>query len=113
TLLRLRAKVIAGGANNQLADPETGRAVFDGGILYLPDYVINGGGIINVAGEIRALDRGEAFDPAWVEARLSHLMETLDEVLDRSKAERRPTQDVAGEIAKARISRAAERKAAA
>ena len=113
TLLRLRAKVIAGGANNQLADPETGRAVYDRGILYLPDYVINGGGIINVAGEIRALDRGEAFDPAWVETKLARLMETLDEVLDRSKAEHRPTSEVAGEMAKARISRAAEQKAAA
>jgi leucine dehydrogenase len=113
TLPRLRAKVIAGGANNQLADPEIGRAVYDRGMLYLPDYVINGGGIINVAGEIRALDRGEAFDPAWVEGKLSRLMETLGEVLDRSKAERRPTHEVAGEIAKARISRAAEQKAAA
>jgi leucine dehydrogenase len=113
TLPRLKAKVIAGGANNQLADPETGRGVYDRGMLYLPDYVINGGGIINVAGEIRALDRGEAFDPAWVEAKLSRLMETLGEVLDRSKAEHRPTSDVANEIAKARISRAAEQKKAA
>jgi leucine dehydrogenase len=113
TLLRLRAKVIAGGANNQLADRETGRAVYDRGILYLPDYVINGGGIINVAGEIRALERGEAFDPAWVETKLAHLMETLGEVLDRSKAEHRPTSEIANEMAKARISRAAERKAAA
>src|SRR5688500_706071 len=61
TLPRLRAKVIAGGANNQLADADTGRAVFERGILYAPDYVINGGGIINVAGEIRALDRDEPF----------------------------------------------------
>jgi leucine dehydrogenase len=38
-----------------------------------PDYVINGGGIINVAGEIRALDRDEAFDPAWVDAKLDRL----------------------------------------
>jgi leucine dehydrogenase len=113
TLPRLKAKVIAGGANNQLADPETGRAVYDHGILYLPDYVINGGGIINVAGEIRALDRKEAFDPAWVEMKLARLMQTLDEVLDRSKTERRPTHEVANEMAKARISLAAVQKAAA
>jgi leucine dehydrogenase len=105
--------VIAGGANNQLADPEIGRALYERGVLYAPDYVINGGGIINVAGEIRALDRNEAFDPAWVEAKLAHLMETLDEVLDRSKAEHRPTHEVANEMAKARISQAAEQKAAA
>ncbi len=113
TLSRLKAKVIAGGANNQLADPEIGREVYDRGMLYLPDYVINGGGIINVAGEIRALDRKEAFDPAWVEMKLARLMETLGEVLDRSKVEHRPTHEVANEVAKARISQAAEQKAAA
>ncbi|MDB5454407.1 MAG: Amino acid dehydrogenase, partial [Caulobacteraceae bacterium] len=113
TLPRLRAREIAGGANNQLADPEVGRAVFERGILYAPDYVINGGGIINVAGEIRALDRNEAFDPAWVETKLSRLMQTLDEVLDRSRHETRPTHEVANEMARARIAGAAEKKAAA
>jgi leucine dehydrogenase len=113
TLPRLKCRVIAGGANNQLADADIGRAVFDHGILYLPDYVINGGGIINVAGEIRALDRNEAFDPAWVETKLARLMETLGEVLDRSKAERRPSDQVANEIARSRITLAAEQKAAA
>ena len=108
SLGRLQATVIAGGANNQLADPEIGRILFERGVLYAPDYVINGGGIINVAGEIRALSRQEAFDPAWVEAKLARLMQTLDEVLDRSLAERRPTHEVANEIAKARIAAAAE-----
>jgi len=113
TLPRLQARIIAGAANNQLADPEVGRAVFERGLLYAPDYVINGGGIINVAGEIRALDRDEAFDPAWVEARLARLMVTLEEVLDRSLHERRPTHDVANEMARARIAGAAGRRAAA
>ena len=113
TLPRLKARVIAGGANNQLADAETGRAVYDRGLLYLPDYVINGGGITNVAGEIRALARGEAFDPAWVEGKLATLMLTLEEVLDRSGHEHRPTHEVAGEMARARISQAADRKSAA
>ncbi|WP_309606741.1 Glu/Leu/Phe/Val dehydrogenase dimerization domain-containing protein [Phenylobacterium sp.] len=113
TLPRLSAKVIAGGANNQLSDPEIGRAVHDRGLLYLPDYVINGGGIINVAGEIRAIERGEAFDPAWVEMKLARLMQTLEEVLERSASEFRPTHEVAGEMASARISLAAEHKAAA
>ena len=66
TLDRLKARVIAGGANNQLATPEAGEELFRRGLLYAPDYVINGGGIINVAGEIRALDAGTAFDPAWI-----------------------------------------------
>jgi leucine dehydrogenase len=113
TLPRLKARVIAGGANNQLADAETGRAVFNHGTLYAPDYVINGGGIINVAGEIRAIEKGEAFDPAWVDAKLDRLARTLEEVLDRAQAENRPTSDVANEIAQARITIAAEKRAAA
>jgi leucine dehydrogenase len=113
TLPRLKAKIIAGAANNQLADAETGQAVFDHGMLYAPDYVINGGGIINVAGEIRALERGEAFDPAWVDAKLDRLTRTLEEVLDRAQAENRPTDQVANEIARTRITLAAEKRAAA
>ncbi|HYG28182.1 MAG TPA: Glu/Leu/Phe/Val dehydrogenase [Caulobacteraceae bacterium] len=105
TLPRLKGRVVAGGANNQLATPQIGRALFERGMLYAPDYVINGGGIINVAGEIRALDAGEAYDPAWVEAKLSRLTQTLEEVLDQSAAEGRPTNEVADEIAKSRIAR--------
>lgn len=113
TLPRLKAKVIAGGANNQLASPEIGRAVFERGMLYAPDYVINGGGIINVAAEIRGLERGEAFDPAWVATKLDRLMLTLEEVMDRSRQENRPTHEVANEMARARIAGAADKKAAA
>ena len=103
TLARLKGRVIAGGANNQLASPEAGRAAFEKGLIYAPDYVINGGGIINVAAEIRALDRGGAYDPAWVAGKLDRLMLTLDEILQRSLTERRPTHEIAGEIARARI----------
>ncbi len=113
TLPRIRAKVIAGAANNQLADAETGREIFKRGLLYAPDYVINGGGIINVAGEIRALEREEAFDPAWVDAKLDRLALTLEEVLEQALRERRPTHEVANEIARARIAGAAEKRAAA
>lgn len=112
TLPRIRAPIIAGAANNQLADAETGRALYSRGVLYAPDYVINGGGIINVAGEIRALERDEAFDPAWVDEKLDRLMLTLEEVLDEADRQRRPTHEVAGEIARERI-RGAERKRAA
>jgi leucine dehydrogenase len=103
TLPRLKAKVIAGGANNQLSTPEVGRAVFERGVTYAPDYVINGGGIINVASEVRGLQRNEAYDPQWVEGKLARLMETLDEVLARSAAERRPTHEIADAMAQERI----------
>ena len=103
TLARLKARVIAGGANNQLVSLEAGRALHEKGLIYAPDYVINGGGIINVAAEIRALDQETAYDPAWVEAKLGRLMQTLEEVLQRSIDEGRPTHAIAGEIARARI----------
>lgn len=109
TLARLKARVIAGGANNQLASAEAGWALYEKGLIYAPDYVINGGGIINVAGEIRALKRGEAFDPAWVEGKLDRLALTLEEVLQRSLDEARPTHEVANEVARARIGAAAPR----
>lgn len=50
----LRTGIVAGGANNQLATPEDGQRLTDAGILYAPDYVINAGGIINVAHEYYA-----------------------------------------------------------
>ena len=103
SLPRIGARIIAGGANNQLADSATVNALAARGIVYAPDFVINGGGIINVAAEIRALEAGGAYDPAWVETKLARLMLTLEEVLDRSIAEGRPTQDIAIEIARARI----------
>ena len=105
TLQRLKARVVAGGANNQLASADAGRALFEKGMVYAPDFVINGGGIINVAAEIRALDNGAAYDPAWVEAKLDRLMTTLEEVLQRSKDEDRPTHEIADRIARSRITR--------
>lgn len=48
---RLRARMICGGANNQLADGEVGEALRQLGIIYAPDYVVNAGGIISVAAE--------------------------------------------------------------
>ena len=102
-MARIGAPIIAGGANNQLASPEVARALTERGILYAPDFVINGGGIINVAAEIRAVEGGGAYDPTWVDAKVDRLMQTLGEVLDRAESERRPTQDVAIDLAKARI----------
>ena len=67
TLPRLKARIVAGGANNQLADTAAGQALFDAGLTYAPDFVINGGGIINVAAEIRALEarRAPTTRPGW------------------------------------------------
>ena len=51
TIPELRCWAVAGAANNQLASPECGAALADAGILYAPDFVVNAGGIINIAEE--------------------------------------------------------------
>lgn len=101
TLKRLKVKVIAGGANNQLVVPAMGEFVRRAGILYAPDYVINGGGIINVAAEISG-----NYSRQWVDQKLDTLIGTLGSVLDDSLASGRPTNEVADEIARARIAAA-------
>src|SRR5699024_3758334 len=52
TITQLKAKVIAGSANNQLAEEKHGQLIHEKGIIYAPDYVINAGGVINVADEL-------------------------------------------------------------
>ena len=109
TLPRLKARIVAGGANNQLTSAAIGQSLFERGMTYAPDFVINGGGIINVAAEIRAIERGEAFDHAGVETKLAAMIGTLGEVLDRAVAERQPADQVAVRMAKERIAAAKAR----
>lgn len=111
TLDRLTVKAVVGAANNQLATPDIGQTLFERGVLYAPDYVVNGGGIINVASELKARQIGGTYDPAWVETKLSRLMDTLEEVLERAEAEKRPTHEIADAIAEARINAARDAKA--
>lgn len=113
TLDRLSVKAVVGAANNQLATAEIGQALFERGVLYAPDYVVNGGGIINVASELRARQAGTAYDPAWVEAKLARLIETFEEILDRSASQRMPTHQVADAVAEGRIHAAEAMKLAA
>ncbi|MEL6257835.1 MAG: Glu/Leu/Phe/Val dehydrogenase [Pseudomonadota bacterium] len=100
TLEELKVKVIAGGANNQLSSADMGERLRDAGILYAPDYVINGGGIINVAAEISG-----DYSREWVAQKLDALVATLEEVLDAAAATGDPTNSVADRIARARIGR--------
>ena len=100
-LPKLNCRVVAGGANNQLATPEMGDELKARGILYAPDYVINGGGIINVAAEISG-----HYDKSWVEQKLDRLMDTLGEVFELAQTGDRATNRIADEIARSRISAA-------
>jgi len=101
TVPGLHARVIAGGANNQLARPEHGAMLREREILYAPDYVINGGGIIRVAGQIYG------WTDAEIERRTLAIADTLGTIFRRADAEHASTSAIADRIAKERIARGA------
>ncbi len=96
----LDCRVIAGGANNQLATSDDGARVHARGILYAPDYVINAGGIINVC--LEYLGQG---DRSEVEARIHKIPNRLIEVWDESDRSGAPSSEVADMIAMRLIGR--------
>ncbi len=103
TIARLKVRVVAGAANNQLATPEDGRRLHQRGILLAPDFVANGGGIINVAAEIgRIPDREE-----WVAEKLAALEDTLERILSRAEALSCSPAEVAESIVEEILSRRA------
>ncbi|CAJ58813.1 MULTISPECIES: Leu/Phe/Val dehydrogenase [Frankia] len=75
TVGRLRAEIVCGGANNQLATPEIGGRLAEAGVLYTPDFVVNAGGLIQVADEI------EGYSPQRARARAARIFDTTAEVL--------------------------------
>jgi leucine dehydrogenase len=97
TIPALHARVIAGAANNQLARDEQGKMLQARGILYAPDYAINGGGIIRVAAQIYD------WSDAEVERRVLTIGDTLREIFHRSDVEGLPTNQVADRIAEERM----------
>ena len=94
----IRAKVVAGAANNQLATNADGEALLAAGILYAPDYVINAGGIISVAREYFG-----GSSEAQVTADIHGIPARLTEVFERARREGRPTNIVADRLAQERI----------
>ena len=101
TVMALKAKVVAGGANNQLARDLHGKILMERGVLYAPDYVINGGGIIRVAGQIYDWEEAE------VERRAFGIADTLSAIFKRADAEHEPTNVIADRMAEERIARGA------
>jgi leucine dehydrogenase len=95
TIPLIKAKVIAGAANNQLATEADGERLQDRGILYAPDYVINAGGIISVAAE-----RDETATRATVLAQIERIGDRLDEIFTHSRRSGRPPHEVADEMAR-------------
>jgi leucine dehydrogenase len=90
---RLRAKVVAGAANNQLRTPAVGRALHARGIFYAPDYAINAGGLINVAEEYAG------YDAARARTKTLAIYDTIGGILERSRAEGLPPEVIADRMA--------------
>lgn len=98
TIERLKAKVIAGAANNQLANDEVhGKRLQEKGIAYAPDFLINAGGIINVYAEIVGYDKAEAMK------RTENIYNTTLEIFSFAEANGITTQKAAMSIAQKRI----------
>jgi leucine dehydrogenase len=93
TIPSIRATIVAGAANNQLARPAHDRVVFERGILYCPDYVINAGGIIEIHHET------VGYDETRTRAHLERIGDTLTSIFQRSASEQRPTGEIADRMA--------------
>ena len=98
TINRIKADIIAGAANNQLADElKHGKMLQDKGIVYAPDFLINAGGIINVYAEL------ENYDIAEIMRKTENIYNTTIEILENAKVNSLTTHNAAFNIAKERI----------
>ncbi|MGN4124644.1 Leu/Phe/Val dehydrogenase [Lysinibacillus sphaericus] len=102
TIPQLKAKVIAGSANNQLQDSRHGDYLHELGIVYAPDYVINAGGVINVADELYGYNRERAMK------RVDGIYDSIERIFAISKRDGVPTYVAANRLAEERIARVAK-----
>ncbi|MCP1494194.1 leucine dehydrogenase [Peribacillus frigoritolerans] len=99
TINQIRAKVIAGAANNQLKESVHGDQIHEKGIIYAPDYVINAGGVINVADELLGYNRERALK------KVETVYDTIERVIEIAKRDQIPTYKAADRMAEERIAR--------
>jgi leucine dehydrogenase len=97
TIPRLKVKIVAGAANNVLAEPRHGDALRGKGIAYAPDYAINAGGLCNVAQEVQGYDEGK------VRERVLKIYDTIYTVLERAEREGVSPHVVADRMAEERL----------
>jgi leucine dehydrogenase len=97
TIPELRCRVVAGSANNQLAEPQDSQRLRDAGILYAPDFVINAGGVLYAWGT-----ESLGWDPDTVERRLEGIGATLAEIYAQADTDGVGTNSVAEDLARTR-----------
>lgn len=93
----LQTTIVAGGANNQLAHSYHGRMLHEKGILYAPDYVINGGGLIFAASKYLLTPEDQ------MHQQLNSIKDSLLGIFNRAKSENKPTNEVADTMAQEKL----------
>ncbi len=99
TIKKFKCKVIAGGANNVLAEDKHGDMLEEKSILYAPDYVINAGGLMNVADELTGYNEERALE------KISTIYDNVAKVIEIAKRDKIPTYKAADRMAEERIER--------
>ncbi len=112
TIGRLKAKVVAGAANNQLLEARHGDALRDLKILYAPDYLINAGGLINVYYEHLTANSGKSYDRLTVINHVDRIAETVESIFKKAEQENISTSLAADRIAEQRFKNNTSCKAA-
>ncbi len=97
TIDQFKCKIIAGSANNQLAEEKHGDLLEEKGILYVPDFVINAGGVINVYEELKGYNEERAM------SRAGNIYDSVKKIIEISKEENIPTYKAADKMAEERI----------
>lgn len=101
TIAQLRCAAVCGSANNQLAEPADAQRLASRGVLYAPDYVVNAGGVINIAEERHP--SGAPYDQQRALDRVAGIAATLRRVLDRAEADGTTPAAAADRLAEERI----------
>ena len=97
---RLQTRIVAGAANDQLAEPACVEQLHARGIVYVPDYVANAGGVIEVAWQRRA-----DYDRRRVMAHIAGIERTLETILERAGCEGLPPVAIADRLAEERFAK--------
>ena len=100
TIDRLKCEIIAGSANNVLENESHGDQLHQSGIWYIPDYIINAGGLINVAAEL------DGYDKHKVLSKVENIYDTVIKIMQISKEKDMPTSQAADILAMERINEA-------
>jgi leucine dehydrogenase len=101
TIPELRCAAVVGAANNQLAEPDCADLLSEAGVLYAPDFVVNAGGVINIAGELAP--RGYHRERAYAQVRT--IFDTVRSVIAAAEANGITTAVAADQLAEERMAR--------